>query len=232
MRHRGVFGRIVLAAHVVVLGGCAPQVLAVKAVESHQIGQRLQAAPGGVILSSQSGNIKTVRKWVGLLNSPDGWETNSVRDSGYILKELLYAGISGTTVEIAYREYRGGLAAPAFYQSAKYDISTSREVTFQNFRIRIDSADNNGMTGVLLSDGKTSLSATGVAAASAQAGPAVAPMGKDVTSAESLARETCNSQPRANLTTKGPGYENYTIACTNGDSISVRCEYGNCRILK
>ena len=46
---------------------------------------------------------------------------------------------------------------------------------------------------------------------------------------ESLA---CNPVPRAVLTNKGAGFESYTVMCTNGDSVTVRCQFGNCRALK
>ena len=42
----------------------------------------------------------------------------------------------------------------------------------------------------------------------------------------------CNAAPRALLTNKGAGFESYTVMCASGDSLSVRCQYGNCRVLK
>ena len=42
----------------------------------------------------------------------------------------------------------------------------------------------------------------------------------------------CNPQPRSVLQKKLPGAALYTVACSNGDVLSVRCEFGNCRILK
>ena len=67
-------------------------------------------------------------------------------------RELIYSGVSGNTIEISYREYRGGYAAPAFYQSVKYDLSESRTVRFQNFQIEILSATNQGISWRLLRD--------------------------------------------------------------------------------
>ena len=42
----------------------------------------------------------------------------------------------------------------------------------------------------------------------------------------------CNANPRATLSGKGPGIENYSVACSNGDFLSVRCEFSNCRVLR
>ena len=72
--------------------------------------------------------------------------------------------------------------------------------------------------------------------AEAPAAPAAAkPLaaGKDAYQAEHLqAARTCNAQPRAVLSAKGAGFETYTVNCTNGDALTVRCEFGNCRVLR
>lgn len=47
-----------------------------------------------------------------------------------------------------------------------------------------------------------------------------------------LSVKACNAQPRALLTNKGPGFETYTVACSAGDSLTVRCEVGACRVLR
>ena len=66
------------------------------------------------------------------------------------------------------------------------------------------------------------------------ASKAVAPKGgQDSFSAERLARaESCQAQPTAVLVAKGPGFETYTVACAGGDALAVRCEFGNCRVLR
>ena len=56
--------------------------------------------------------------------------------------------------------------------------------------------------------------------------------GVDTYNVERLARAgRCNLQPRAEMTAKGPGYENYSVPCANGVAWAVRCEFGNCRVL-
>lgn len=57
--------------------------------------------------------------------------------------------------------------------------------------------------------------------------------GVDAFSAERLARQqACHDQPRALLATKGPGFETYTVACRSGDALAIRCEFGQCRVLR
>lgn len=75
-----------------------------------------------------------------------------------------------------------------------------------------------------------------VAAANAPAAvelkePAV--IGKDSFQAEQLAKQlTCSPLPIANLAARGPGYESYSVKCSNGEALMIRCEFGNCRVLQ
>jgi hypothetical protein len=55
-------------------------------------------------------------------------------------------------------------------------------------------------------------------------------MGQFTPGAEKVAREAlCGVTPIASLVEKGPGYEDYFVACENGPAMQVRCELGNCR---
>lgn len=57
--------------------------------------------------------------------------------------------------------------------------------------------------------------------------------GTDGFNAERLARDqSCSAAPVAALVAKGPGFENYSVPCANGDALAVRCEFGNCRVLR
>lgn len=65
--------------------------------------------------------------------------------------------------------------------------------------------------------------------------PATPPrvLGTDNFNAERLARTlACSAAPLADLVAKGPGFENYSVACDNGDALAIRCEFGNCRVLR
>ncbi len=58
-------------------------------------------------------------------------------------------------------------------------------------------------------------------------------VGVDGFSAQQLARaQSCSAQPVAALAAKGPGFETYTVACDSGDALAIRCEFGNCRLLR
>ena len=42
----------------------------------------------------------------------------------------------------------------------------------------------------------------------------------------------CSKTPSAQLAAKGAGFEIYTVACSSGNAMSIRCEFGNCRVLR
>lgn len=57
--------------------------------------------------------------------------------------------------------------------------------------------------------------------------------GQDGFAAEALARDQlCAATPRAVLVGKGPGFETYSVLCSNADVLMLRCEFGNCRALR
>ncbi|MBB3178626.1 hypothetical protein FHW64_003037 [Variovorax sp. Sphag1AA] len=53
--------------------------------------------------------------------------------------------------------------------------------------------------------------------------------GLDTYVAEKFAKATnCNASPRAVLEEKGPGFERYSVQCSDGKTLGLRCEFGNC----
>jgi len=50
---------------------------------------------------------------------------------------------------------------------------------------------------------------------------------------EHIARaQACSTAPHAILNAKGPGFESYSVSCDNGDSLAMRCDFGQCRVLR
>ncbi|MDM0078958.1 hypothetical protein QTH90_31480 [Variovorax sp. J2P1-59] len=53
--------------------------------------------------------------------------------------------------------------------------------------------------------------------------------GLDTYVAEKFAKASnCSAEPRAVLEEKGPGFERYSVQCSGGQSLAIRCEFGNC----
>jgi hypothetical protein len=151
MRLKPAYAILALAA-VCLLAACASTVVDRKTSKSYSLGRTATAIIGDAFLVDQAGSVETVKVWVGIINSPDGWKTEERYSRDFIRKELLYSGRTGNTIEVSYREFRGGLAAPAFFQSVKYDLSQSNVIRFQRFVIEVVKADNQSITYKVISD--------------------------------------------------------------------------------
>lgn len=134
------------------LSSCTSRIVESKQYKSYAVGSTVTANVGVAFLTDQKGAVEKVKRWVGVINSPDGWQTDEIYSRDFVKKELVYSGKSGSTIEIDYREYRGGLAAPAFYQSVKYDLNESNVVGFQNFRFQVLDASNSSIKVIILQD--------------------------------------------------------------------------------
>jgi len=152
MSHRSLIRLVPVLLSILFTSGCATTVLESRAFKSYSLGETKTAAVGEAFLVDQSGTVQKVKKWVGIMNSPDGWQVTEEYSKDFLRKELLYGGKSGSTIEISYREYRGGYAAPAFFQNLKYDMKESEVIRFQNFTIQIIGADNEKITYQILRD--------------------------------------------------------------------------------
>jgi hypothetical protein len=56
--------------------------------------------------------------------------------------------------------------------------------------------------------------------------------GTDTYNAERTAKSQSCTTPSASLVEKGAGFEAYSVACDGGEMLAIRCEFGNCRILR
>ncbi len=136
----------------ILVASCASTTLERKNFQSYTVGNTSTARTGDTFLIDQNGSVETVKSWVGILNSSDGWKIEERYSRDFVRKELLYSGKSGSTIEVSYREFRGGFAAPAFFQNLKYDLAESNVIQFQKFRIEIIQADNKQITYKILND--------------------------------------------------------------------------------
>ena len=57
--------------------------------------------------------------------------------------------------------------------------------------------------------------------------------GQDSFAARRLAQSLqCNADPSPVMLGKSPGSETYSVACSNGDALAIRCDFGTCRPFK
>jgi len=143
---------ILILAVTLAIGGCASTTLESKTFKSYELGRTKTATIGESFLIDQTGEVRKIRHWVGLLNSEDGWKVTEVTSADYIRKELIYSGKSASTIKVSYREYRGGYAAPAFFQNLEYDLNESKTIKFQRFTIDVLEATNQAFTYRIIKD--------------------------------------------------------------------------------
>jgi hypothetical protein len=60
-------------------------------------------------------------------------------------RELVYSGISGSSVSLLYREFGNDPLRPTFSQELKYDLASSRTIGFKGTRIEVVEANNTAI---------------------------------------------------------------------------------------
>ncbi|MBI5324861.1 MAG: hypothetical protein HZB41_06255 [Ignavibacteriae bacterium] len=57
--------------------------------------------------------------------------------------KLIYCGIEGNIIHVAYREFSNNMARSAFNQDFIWDLSKGTIIKFRNYTMEVHSADNN-----------------------------------------------------------------------------------------
>ncbi|UUZ72963.1 hypothetical protein LP415_05630 [Polaromonas sp. P1(28)-8] len=74
----------VLAAAVAIFAvSCASTTLQRKNFKSYSVGSVATATIGETFLVDQNGSVETVKSWVGIFNSPDGWKIEDRYSHGF-----------------------------------------------------------------------------------------------------------------------------------------------------
>jgi len=115
--------------------------------KSYKLDAVIETTVGNPMVTTEDQEVKR-GQWIGVLRSPSGYEEILTK----FKKELIYSGKSGDTVNISYREYGDDYARPAFAQELKYDLKSSKEIRFQNYRFSVLSADNSSIKFKVLGD--------------------------------------------------------------------------------
>ncbi|MBC3916443.1 hypothetical protein H8L32_02980 [Undibacterium sp. CY18W] len=78
-------------------------------------------------------------------------ETRSIEEFDYVT-EMLYQGVSKGEIRISYREFKGGLARPAFTQDLTYEIDPdgTSVIVFRDVKLKVLKANREEITYVLV----------------------------------------------------------------------------------
>jgi uncharacterized protein YceK len=118
---------LVLLTMVILLSGCATPISIHCNITPEPYVER-EASVGSIVVSKEA--IASRKEWHGLAGGGMRWDSETVR------MELIFSGVSGSTLRLTYREYVNDLARPAFFQELTYERDTT-EIQFRNTRIRI-----------------------------------------------------------------------------------------------
>ncbi len=139
--------KIFLIGIVSILTGCVQ--IFKEDIKDYYINQLVEIPTGNPMIGWGYGEVLEA-----LRNTPPNGEDNVFSDG--IKKELYYDGISQNVIHLSYREFNLNpnyvLARMAFNRDLQYDLSLSADkvIVFQQFKIRIDSADNKHIKFVVL----------------------------------------------------------------------------------
>lgn len=76
-----------------------------------------------------------------------------VKGAGAFRAQIIYSGLTGTTLRAAYREFVDNLARPAFAQELQYELGQDRVISFKSVRVEILSASNTLIEYRVVDDG-------------------------------------------------------------------------------
>ncbi len=144
---------VLIGTFAALISGCASTAFERKSYRLYEIGKEATAKVGTPMLVREEGTIEKRRRWVGILNSPNGWETIGTEYSDdYKRKKLIYLGSSGSTINVAYRVYRAGSTVPEQQESLTFDLSESNTITVKNFKLKVLKADGDSISYIVISD--------------------------------------------------------------------------------
>lgn len=120
--------------------------------KNYRINDPKTANVGEPFISNRVAEKIKGKRWVGLMNSNDGWEyTDEYTDSSF-QEDLIYTGHEGSVITVSYREFQKNFARPAFFQSLKYDMRKSKTIVFKQYKVRVIDYNNESITFMVLSD--------------------------------------------------------------------------------
>lgn len=191
---------------------------------TNDAGKWFVTTPGTVTVQKSTADLSVQCRKDGV---GSGNEMAVSKATGSVWGNVLAGGIIGYAVD---RNTGAGFDYPSVITVSMRSLneaSTSSEVGTLNGP-SVQSAPavvSTSATGTISSPGPQQL-----AQADAPKTPA---LGQDSRQVEKLAKEaSCYGEAPGILLAKGPGYETYSVACTNGDVAMYRCEFRNCRALK
>ena len=145
---------ILLAVSSLLLSGCGATVVKEASLnKSYLLGQKASANRDELMAFKEQGVVEKKKRWVGILNSPDGYEVISRKYSpDFLRQELIYKGKSGESINIEYRELHAGSLMPETQDTMTFDLALSDAIVVKNFHLQILQANDKTISYIVSKD--------------------------------------------------------------------------------
>ena len=146
-------GLVMAGSLAALIVGCASTARETRSYRSYETGKQSKAGVGAPMLIRESGTIEKKRRWVGILRSPDGWETIGTKYADdFSRKEVVYQGRSGTLIKVIYRVFHAGSAVPVHQENLTFDLSESNLIVVKDFRLKVLKTGEDSILYVVIAD--------------------------------------------------------------------------------
>jgi len=139
---------------VALLSGCGATVVKEESLnKSYMLGQKASTNIDELMAFKEHGVVEKKKRWVGILNSPDGYEVISRKYSpDFLRQELIYKGKSGESIKIEYRELHAGSLMPESQDTMTFDLASSDAIVIKNFQLQILQASEKSISYIVNKD--------------------------------------------------------------------------------
>ncbi|MEE9373772.1 MAG: hypothetical protein V3V00_12035 [Saprospiraceae bacterium] len=106
---------------------------------------------GEVIARETRGEVESIRSWVGILNSEDGWSNAELEFSNdFIDRKLIYLGFNTEGLHLLYREYKRGNLNASVNQTRIFNVNDKPFAQLGGFNIEVVGGDEVGNINIKL----------------------------------------------------------------------------------
>lgn len=191
---------------------------------TNDAGKWFVTTPGTVTVQKSTGDLSVQCRKEG---SVTGSEVAVSKATGSVWGNILVGGVIGYAVD---RNTGAGFDYPTVITVSLRSLNPVPTGADTSAFISSAQPSASGPAEAVLATAGTATAAPQMLAVDAPKSPAI---GQDSRQVERMAKNaSCSNDASGILLAKGPGYETYSVACTNGDVLMYRCEFRNCRALK
>jgi hypothetical protein len=143
----------VILVLIVLLTGCGTVVTENVLKRSYTPGKAITTPMNEVMLSREQGDVEKKKRWVGVLNSPDGYEViDSKYSPDFSRQELVYRGKGNGSIKIEYQEFHAGSAVPVNQQTMTFNLPLVKTINVHGFQLKVIQADADAIQFVVIAD--------------------------------------------------------------------------------